>query len=51
MYQVGTLIRAKAAPSVLLEIARYYKRIYYCNTVDDTSAKQKVYFERELIKQ
>ena len=49
IYEVGTIILAKEAPTVKLEIKKYYQRIYYCSIVGDTSAKQKVYFERELI--
>jgi hypothetical protein len=40
---------AKEAPTVALQITKYHQRIYYCAIVGDESAKQKVYFERELI--
>lgn len=49
IYAVGTLVRAKAAPSVELKITSYYQRIYYCSVVGSDSAKLKVYFERELV--
>lgn len=48
-YQVGTMILAKEAPTVMLHIRKYYQRIYYCCIVGNESAKQKVYFEKELI--
>ncbi len=49
IYAVGTIIAAKEAPTVLLEITKYYQRIYYCSVAGDKGANQKVYFERELI--
>jgi hypothetical protein len=49
IYQVGTLIFARESPTVRLEIKKYRQRIYYCAIVGDESAKQKAYFERELI--
>ena len=49
IFQVGTFIVAKEAPAVKLEIKKYFQRIYYCAIVGNESAKQKVYFERELI--
>lgn len=50
IYKVGTIMLAKEAPTVKLQIKHYNQRIYYCTIVDDASAKQKVYFEREFIK-
>lgn len=49
IFRVGTIILAKEAPAVKLQIKNYYQRIYYCAIVGNESAKQKVYFERELI--
>lgn len=49
IYSVGIIVAAKEAPNVKLEITKYYQRIYYCSVVGDGTAKQKVYFERELI--
>jgi hypothetical protein len=49
VYSVGTIITAKEAPTIKLEIKRYIQRIYYCSIVGEESVKQKVYFERELI--
>lgn len=49
IYQVGTIIIARESPTVRLEIKKYLQRIYYCAIVGDEAAKQKAYFERELI--
>ena len=49
IYSVGTVITAKEAPAVKLEIIKYYQRIYYCAVVGNITAKLKVYFERELV--
>jgi hypothetical protein len=49
IYAVGSIVAAKEAPTIKLEIATYYQRIYYCSLVDNDAAKQRVYFERELI--
>jgi hypothetical protein len=49
VYAVGTFITAKEAPAVELKITKYYQRIYYCSIVGNDTAKQKVYFERELV--
>lgn len=49
IYPVGTIIHAKEAPTVTLVIKKYYARTYYCAVAGSESAKQKVYFERELI--
>ena len=48
-YAVGTVVMAKEDPIRQLEITKYYQRIYYCSIVGDEAAKQKVYFERELM--
>lgn len=48
-YEVGSFINAIEAPTVKLQITRYYQRIYYCSVVGNDAAKLKVYFERELI--
>ena len=49
VYAVGSVIKAKEAPGVALMINKYLQRIYYCSVIGDEAAKQKVYFERELI--
>jgi hypothetical protein len=49
VYMVGTMIMAKEAPTVKLEIQKYYQRIYYCSIIGDDASKQKAYFERDLI--
>lgn len=49
IYPIDAFIMAKEAPTVKLQIKKYYNRIYYCAVVGSESAKQKVYFERELI--
>jgi hypothetical protein len=49
IYAVGTIVTAKEAPTVKLEIKKYYQRIYYCSVVDNEVPKQKAYFERDLI--
>jgi hypothetical protein len=49
IYPVGAIIMAKEAPTRKLEIKNYNQRIYYCAIVGDEAAKQKAYFEKELI--
>jgi hypothetical protein len=49
IYAVGTMITAREAPAIKLEIMKYYQRIYYCSIVGNETAKQKAYFERELV--
>lgn len=49
IYQTGITITAKENPSLPLTIVNYYQRIYYCVPVSDPGAKQRAYFERELI--
>jgi hypothetical protein len=49
VYQVGTIIFAKEDPTIKLEIMKYRSRIYYCDVVGNEQAKQRAYFERELI--
>ena len=49
IYAVGTFITAREAPTIRLQITKYYQRIYYCCIVGNETAKQKAYFERELI--
>jgi hypothetical protein len=48
-FTVGSIIMAKEAPTIKLEIMKYYQRIYYCSIVGNVTSKQKTYFERELI--
>ena len=49
IYQVGSIISAKSAPHVKLLIRKYYQRIYYCAIQDSATAKEQVFFERELL--
>jgi hypothetical protein len=49
IYPEGTLITAKADPSVQLRIVKYYQRTYYCTVVGEEGKKQLAYFEKELI--
>ncbi|HYC87529.1 MAG TPA: hypothetical protein VEB86_19985 [Chryseosolibacter sp.] len=49
IYPVGSMITAKDAPAIQLEIKKYYQRIYYCSVVGSDDAKRKAYFEKELI--
>ena len=49
IYQVGSIISAKSAPGVKLMIRKYYQRIYYCAVQGDETAKEQVFFERQLI--
>lgn len=49
IYAVGSFINAREAPTVKLQITKYYQRIYYCTVVGNDTARLKVYFERELI--
>ncbi len=48
-YTAGTVVSARANPTLLLKIRRYYQRIYYCTVVGDETKKEHVYFERELL--
>jgi hypothetical protein len=49
IFAVGIIITAKEAPTIKLEIKKYYQRIYYCSIVGNDTAKQRAYYERELI--
>lgn len=49
LYAVGTIITAKEAPAIKLEITKYYQRIYYCAVVGNEAGKVMAYFERDLI--
>jgi uncharacterized protein YodC (DUF2158 family) len=48
-YKVGTIITAQKTPNSRLIIRRYWKRIYYCETIDGADSKLQAYFERELL--
>ena len=48
-YKEGDVVCAKETPTLKLVVRRYVDRIYYCKVKDDTTAKELVYFERELI--
>lgn len=47
-YKEGDIVFAKENPTRKLIIRRYVDRIYYCKIQEDDSAKELVYFEREL---
>jgi hypothetical protein len=49
IYPEGTLLTAKANPSLQLIVHKYYQRIYYCAVVGNPDHKHFAYFERELI--
>jgi hypothetical protein len=49
IYQVGTIVHAKEAPAIKLQVTSYCQRIYYCSIVGSEASKPKAYFERELI--
>ncbi len=48
-YKEGDVVYAKENPEKKLVVRRYVDRIYYCKVQDDATAKELVYFERELI--
>lgn len=50
IYPVGAFVFAKESPTIRLQIRAYNQRIYYCQIVDDEAAKQKAYYEHELLK-
>ena len=47
-FKDGEEVYAKADPSVKLIIRRKWNEIYFCKIKDKPSAKELVYFEREL---
>jgi hypothetical protein len=47
-YKEGDIVTAKENPNKKLIVRRYVDRIYYCKVENDPSAKELVYFEREL---
>lgn len=49
IYPEGTLITAKADPSLQLTIVKYYQRIYYCAVVGKENGEQQAYFEKDLM--
>jgi hypothetical protein len=49
IFKEGSFITAKENPQRKLIINKYYKRIYYCHIVDDSTDKLLVYFEKDLI--
>lgn len=48
-YKKGDIVCAKVKPSVILVVRIYARKIYYCTIKNDPSARELVYFERELI--
>ena len=48
-FEVGDLVAAKVRPLVPLVIRLYARRVYYCNVMEDPSAREQVYFDRELM--
>jgi hypothetical protein len=49
MFKEGETVYARAHPEVELTVRRYVSRIYYCKVASDTSLKDQVFFERELV--
>ncbi len=47
-YKEGDIVCAKENPSQKLIVRRYVDKIYYCRVKDEPTAKELVYFEREL---
>jgi hypothetical protein len=48
-YKEGEEVYAKENPSLKLIIRRYVDRIYYCKIKRDSTLKELVYFERQLM--
>ena len=48
-YKNGTLVYAKAAPSQILTVMSYYRRIYYCMINKEPHKKFLAYFEGEIV--
>lgn len=48
-FKDGEEVFAKAAPSLKLIIRRKWNEIYFCKIKEDPSAKEKIYFEKELL--
>lgn len=48
-YPEGSVVFARARPTVALVIRRYVDRVYYCRSQEDPFEKEQVYFERELL--
>ncbi|MEJ8803893.1 hypothetical protein [Pontibacter sp. H249] len=48
-FPIGSDVFAKVNPGLKLTIRQYLKRIYYCTVKGNSSQKDLVYFERELI--
>jgi hypothetical protein len=49
LYNVGSIITAKANPELKLMIMRYYHRTYYCADVKQPHEQHLCYFEKDLI--
>jgi hypothetical protein len=47
-FKEGTIVSPVGDPKLKLLIRRYVDMIYYCQVQNDPSAKEQVYFEREL---
>ena len=48
-YKEGDVVYAKVNPLLKLIVRRYLNGIYFCKIQQDLTAKELVYFERELI--
>lgn len=48
-YKEGDIVFANEDPTKKLVVRRYVDRIYYCKVDGDSFAKERVYFERELV--
>lgn len=47
-FELGTIVFAKAFPTLKLVVIKYYQRIYYCAEVNSPSKRHLAYFENEL---
>lgn len=49
LYPEGTIICAKADPTLKLIVTKYKQRIYYCAVVGHPEKNNLAYFEKELV--
>lgn len=48
-FKEGDYVYARVNPQLKLKIRRHIPSIFYCTVVDDPTAKELVYFTRELM--
>lgn len=48
-YAEGSVIFAKERPAIPMVIRRYVDQIYYCTNQQESTEKERVYYDRELI--